>query len=63
MWRSAPLFTSLLAPLDRFLPRTVVCAAMNFLNFEKYFEFLSELSHATLQAVAGLEDLFNDGRG
>jgi hypothetical protein len=36
---------------------------MNFLNFEKYLEFLGELSHCTVQAVVGLEDLFDDGRG
>jgi hypothetical protein len=40
-----------------------MCVAINLFNFEKYLEFLGELSHCSVRAVVGLEDLFNDGQG
>jgi len=55
----APPPPPLQAPLDGFLSRAVVCAAMNLFSFEKYLEFLGELSHSSEQTVVGLEDLFN----
>jgi hypothetical protein len=62
-WQIAPLCPSLLAPLDGFLLRAVVCVALNLFSFEKYLEFLGELSHCSVRAVVGLEVLFNDRRG
>jgi len=63
LWQIASLCPSLLAPLDMFFSRAVLCMAMNIFSLEKYLEFVGELNDRSVQAVVGLEELFNDGGG
>ena len=46
-----------------FFSRAVLCMAMNIFSLEKYLEFVGELNDRSVQAVVGLEELFNDGGG